>query len=89
MVLLHCDWGPYHGCGLGYDKTTLKTEIVYNSTPNGYFGGIWMSGAAPSVDEKWQYLLAVGNGSVGDNNNSFCPVNRSESALKLTLPENT
>jgi hypothetical protein len=80
----HCDWGPYHGWIIGYDKTTLQQKIVYNTTPQGYFGGIWMSGAAPSVDENGNIYVAVGNGSVGYNNNPSDPVNRSESALKLT-----
>jgi hypothetical protein len=34
----HCDWGPYHGWILGYDKTTLQQKKVYNTTPNGNNG---------------------------------------------------
>jgi len=70
--------GPLSWWVLGYDKTTLQQKIVYNSTPNGYFGGIWMSGAAPSVDENGNIYLAVVMVSVGDNNNPSDPVNRSE-----------
>ena len=40
----HCDWGPYHGWVMGYDKTSLQQEYVYNATPDGYNGGIWESG---------------------------------------------
>jgi hypothetical protein len=85
----HCDWWPYHGWVLGYDKSSLRQKIVYNTTPEGYFGGIWMSGSAPSADENGNIYLAVGNGSVGYNNNPSDPVNRSESALKLTPSGNT
>ena len=79
----HCDWGPYHGWILGYDKTTLQQTRVYNSTPDGYFGGIWMSGAAPSADEQGNIYAAVGNGSIGARNDPNAIINRSESALKL------
>ncbi|HRI20645.1 MAG TPA: discoidin domain-containing protein, partial [Panacibacter sp.] len=80
----HCDWGPYHGWILGYDKTSLQQTRVYNTTPNGYFGGIWMAGAAPAADELGNIYAAVGNGSVGTGGNPGNPINRSESALKLT-----
>jgi F5/8 type C domain/Secretion system C-terminal sorting domain len=80
----HCDWGPYHGWIIGYDMATLEQKIVYNTTPEGYNGGIWMSGAGPSLDENGNIYVAVGNGSVGRNNNPSDPINRSESAIKLT-----
>lgn len=80
----HCDWGPYHGWILGYDKTTLQQKYVYNSTPDGYNGGIWMSGAAPSADANGNIYVAVGNGSVGKNGNASDLTNRSESALQLS-----
>jgi len=80
----HCDWGPYHGWILAYDKTTLQQTRVYNSTPDGYNGGIWMSGAGPAADEAGNIYVAVGNGSVGNNGNPSDLTNRSESALKLT-----
>ena len=80
----HCDWGPYHGWLMGYDKTTLQQKYVYNSTPDGYNGGIWMSGGGPSADANGNIYLAVGNGSVGKNGNPADLRNRSETALKLS-----
>ncbi|HNP21913.1 MAG TPA: discoidin domain-containing protein [Panacibacter sp.] len=80
----HCDWGPYHGWVMGYDKTSLLQKYVYNTTPDGYWGGIWMSGGGPSADESGNIYLAAGNGSVGKNGNAADVTNRSESALKLT-----
>ncbi|HEY5746462.1 MAG TPA: discoidin domain-containing protein [Chryseolinea sp.] len=79
----HCDWGPYHGWILGYDKSSMAQKIVYNTTPEGYNGGIWMSGAAPAADELGNIYASVGNGSVGVTNNPSDLTNRSESALKL------
>ena len=60
----HCDNGPYHGWVIGYDQTTLQRVAVYNDTPNGSDGGIWMSGQAPAVDASGNLYLAVGNGTV-------------------------
>ncbi|MHA4811030.1 discoidin domain-containing protein [Flavitalea flava] len=77
----HCDNGPYHGWIFGYDAATLAQKIVYNDTPDGYNGGIWMSAAAPAVDENGNLYLGSGNGSVATNGNSR---QRSESMLKLS-----
>jgi hypothetical protein len=76
----HCDWGPYHGWVMGYDAATLERSVVYNDTPNGINGGIWMSGQAPSADERGNLYLSTGNGTV----NTSDTVNRGESFLKLT-----
>lgn len=84
----HCDWGPYHGWIIGYDKTTLQQTRVYNTTPEGYNGGIWMSGGGPSADDAGNIYAAVGNGSVGLNGNATNLTNRSESALRL-VPNGT
>ena len=85
----HCDWGPYHGWLIGYDATTLQQKIVYCDTPNGYEAGIWMSGAGPSADQFGNIYLVTGNGSVGTDSLRSDPVNRGESALKLTLNGST
>jgi hypothetical protein len=57
---------------------------VYNDTPEGYNGGIWMSGQAPAADAEGNLYLSTGNGSVGNNGDPLDPINRSESFLKLT-----
>jgi hypothetical protein len=76
----HCDWDPYHGWVMGYD-TLLHQKLVYNSMPEGYEGGIWMSGTAPAADSAGNIYLTTGNGTVDTTAN---PVNIGESALKLT-----
>lgn len=83
----HCDWGPYHGWILGYDEASLQQKIVFNTTPDGVAGGIWMSGGGPSADDSGNIYAAVGNGTIiaGSSN----PRNYGESALKLTPSGNT
>ncbi|HEY0434687.1 MAG TPA: discoidin domain-containing protein, partial [Chitinophagaceae bacterium] len=85
----HCDWGPYHGWLMGYDKSTLQQRYVYNTTPEGYNGGIWMSGGGPSADAAGNIYAAVGNGTVGYNGDPANTLNRSESAIKLAPSGNT
>lgn len=80
----HCDWGPYHGWVMGYDTATLQQQYVYCTTPDGYYGGIWMSGGGLSADENGNLYAGVGNGSVGKNGNASDLRNRSETALKLS-----
>ena len=80
----HCDWGPYHGWLIGYDATTLQRAVVYNDTPNGANGGIWMSGQPPAADASGNLYLTIGNGTVGTPSNRSDTTNRGESFLKLT-----
>jgi hypothetical protein len=80
----HCDWTPYHGWIIGYDATTLQRKFTYCTTPDGYEGGVWMSGAGLAADTAGNIYAAVGNGSVGKNGDYTNLRNRSESALKLT-----
>ncbi len=80
----HCDLGPYHGWIIGYNTTNLTQAVVYNDTPNGGLGGIWMSGEGVSADTNGFLYLAVGNGSVGYNGNPRDTINRGESFLKLS-----
>ena len=80
----HCDLSPYHGWVIGYDATTLAQVVVYNDTPNGGQGGIWMSGEGISADPAGNLYLATGNGTVGNSNNRSDLTNRADSILKLT-----
>ncbi len=76
----HCDNGPYHGWLMGYDQITLERVVVYNDTPDGSDGGIWMSGQAPAADASGNLYLVTGNGTVDTSGGA----NRGESFLKLT-----
>ncbi len=69
---------PYHGLLFAFDKTTLAQSSVWNVTPTGSEGGIWMSGAAPTVDSNGNLYVSTGNGSFNGTNNY------GESVVKLS-----
>lgn len=84
----HCDLGPYHGWILGYDASTLAQVAVYNDTPNGSNGGIWMSDDGVAADTNGNIFLSTGNGSVDtgggpDRGESFLKLVRSGSSLTV------
>ncbi len=56
------DFGAYHGWVIAYDATTLKQTGSWVTTPNGYQGGIWMSGCGISADSDGNLYLSVANG---------------------------
>jgi uncharacterized repeat protein (TIGR03806 family) len=74
----HGDNGPYHGWVLGYDSVTLKQVQVFNTTPNGGLGGIWMGGLGPAIDPEGNLYAITGNGTFGVSSQNY-----SDSFLKL------
>ncbi len=74
----HEDDQPYHGWVMAYNATTLAQTGIFNDTPNGIEGGIWMSGRAPVVDSTGNVYLLTGNGTT-DSKSDF-----GESALRLS-----
>ena len=80
----HCDWPPYHGWIMGYDKTSLQQKTVYCTTPLDGGGGIWMSANGLSADNNGNIFAASGNGYMFLGGGSPATItNRSTSALKL------
>ncbi len=71
----HCDVGPWHGWLIRYDATTLAQTAIFNSTPNGQEGGIWMSGGAPAIDSSGSLYVTTGNGSFDDSTPPLAPNN--------------
>ncbi len=61
----HSDNGPYHGWVMAYDATSLQQTALYNESPNGSAGGIWMSGAGLAADTavNGRIYFSNGNGS--------------------------
>lgn len=55
------DFGQWFGWLAAYNAETLKLDAAFNVAPNGYFGGIWMAGAAIATDDEFLYL-ATANG---------------------------
>jgi hypothetical protein len=59
----HNDMGPYHGWVIGFDAHTLQVVRVFNTTPNGGLGGIWMSADGISSDAGGDLYMLTGNGT--------------------------
>ena len=78
----HEDAFPYHGWVIGYNAANVTQRLqIFNSTPNGGLGGIWMSGSAPAVDSSNNLYLATGNGSFDANTGGS---DFGDSVLRLT-----
>lgn len=58
----HCLFGPYTGWIMAYSAATLRQTGVFNVTPNGGFGSIWMAGSGMASDGTSLYLVD-GNGT--------------------------
>jgi hypothetical protein len=63
----HGDNNPYHGWVLGYDAATLQQVAVFNDSPNGSQGGIWLSGNGPAADASGNVFVISGNGTFDAN----------------------
>ncbi|MBI3530862.1 MAG: pyrrolo-quinoline quinone [Betaproteobacteria bacterium] len=59
----HGDKPPYHGWIVGYDADTLQRTTMFNVTPNGEQGGIWMAGGGPAADASGNVYVMTGNGT--------------------------
>jgi hypothetical protein len=77
----HCDSDPWHGWVMSYNASSLAQEAVWNTTPGGGEGAVWMSGAGPAADANGNIYLATGNGT-WDGATSFA-----DSIVKLGLTQ--
>jgi len=66
---LYIGWGshhinrPWHGWLLAYDTKTLQQVGAFNTTPNGWGGGIWQSGNGPAYDGAGGIFVQSGQGT--------------------------
>jgi hypothetical protein len=67
------DRRPYHGWVISFNISDLSQSAAWCSTPNGWGGGIWMSGGGIATDSGvTQFLyLTTGNGTAYDGTSSF------------------
>ena len=80
----HGDNGPYHGWVIGFNGANLtQSKGVFNTTPNGGQGGIWMSGGGISADALGNLYVSTGNGTF-DENGKGVPLDMGDTVLKLT-----
>jgi len=75
----HNDCGAYHGVVIAYNASTLAQVAVWNDTPTGTKGGIWMSGGG-LIGDGTNIYTATGN---GDFNASSGGANYGESIVGL------
>jgi hypothetical protein len=85
----------YHGWIIGYSTSTLAQVSIFNDTPDGREGGIWMSGGGPAVDPQGSIYLLTGNGdftanSLGgrDYGDTFLKLNNGLSVTDWFTPYN-
>ena len=76
------DIGAYHGWVMGYDAGTLKQTAVWNDTPNGSDGGIWLAGCGLSADSNGDIYVVTGNGTYDASSGGK---DYGDSFVKLTL----
>jgi hypothetical protein len=80
----HCDIAPYHGYVIGYSAADVsKQTVLYNNTPNGSDGGIWMSGGGPAADAQGYVYVVGGNGTFDAKTGGS---DYADTGLKLSLP---
>lgn len=59
----HGDNQPYHGWIMAFNAANLQqAPVLFNDSPNGVEGGIWMSGGAPAFDSSNNIFVITGNG---------------------------
>jgi fibronectin type 3 domain-containing protein len=68
------DNGNYHGWVMSYDASSLQQIAVWNATPNGTYGGIWMSGGGIAADSSGSLFFSTGNGTFDDKADIIPPM---------------
>jgi hypothetical protein len=61
------DQAPAHGWVFGYNAATLQRVSLFNSSPDGGYGGIWQSGQGLAADAAGYLYFIIGNGTFNAN----------------------
>jgi hypothetical protein len=83
------DITPSHGWIFAYDAKTLQQRGIFNTTPNGTLGGVWMSGGGLSADSSGNVYGITGNGTFtadhggSDYGDSFLKLRLGSSGLQV------
>lgn len=86
----YCDKYPFHGWILGYRASDLEQTSIYNSTPNGWGGGIWESASGLTADSAGNIYIMSGNGDFDlntkgpDASNSVLQLRPQHGSLQVT-----
>lgn len=82
----HEDAKPFYGwlIGYAYNGSAFTQTGVFNVAPDGGEGGIWMSGAAPAVDEQGRIYALTGNGTFDANSATAPNDDYGDSLLQLS-----
>ena len=88
----HCDLGMYNGWVIGHSASTLAHTSVFNFTPNGHMGSVWMAGSGPATDSSGNIYFLASNGTFDTTLDSRRFPNRGNfgnAFLKLSTASNT
>jgi hypothetical protein len=82
----HEDAQPFYGWLIGYtyNGAAFTQTNVFNSAPNTGEGGIWMSGAAPSVDGQGRIYVLTSNGGFDANSATVPNDDYGDSLLQMS-----
>jgi hypothetical protein len=87
----HCDIGLYTGWMIGYSATTLAQTSVFDFTPNGHMGSVWMAGSGPASDANGNIYFLASNGTFDTTLNASGFPNRGDfgnAFIKLSTANN-
>jgi mono/diheme cytochrome c family protein len=80
----HYDAQPCHGWVLAYDAQSLAQIGVFNTTPNGVAGGLWMGGGGVAADAEGNLYFTTANGNFSTNYPTPTSYNLGDSFVKLS-----
>ena len=84
------DNGTWHGWVMAYDAASLQQDWVFNVTPNGAYGALWMAGGGLAVDAQGGIYFITANGTYGtgaDYGDSIVRLNSTGQVVDYFTPD--